>query len=361
MLSAQTIRSGIEELKQITGIALRVMDAQGVTIAATEGSQVPPEEWLRLFAESDLEWEARDEYALFKLAEGETLLYLLCAEGGEHKTAVGRIALSELRQLLLATAQRPDKETFLRNLIQGRIQTPELYRQAQKLHIAEKGGKGVLLIETVSETAQIRELLKGLFPERFGNYLLETDERNLALIRSLGGGDRNAELKDTADMIVDMVNTEAMANVRVACGMAVDGLQGLPLSFDTARQASEIGRIFYAEKAVISYHALGIGRLIHRLPKDICRIFVREALGSDTLPEEIDEEILATVRKLLENNLNISETARQLYVHRNTLVYRIEKLQKATGLDMRNFEDALTFRVALLVLNYLKYQEDSDP
>ena len=124
--------------------------------------------------------------------------------------------------------------------------------------------------------------------------------------------------------------------------------------------ALEVGKIFYAEKSVVAYHALGIGRLIYQLPENLCRIFIQEIFGSDHLPEEIDEEILMTVQKFFENNLNISETSRKLFVHRNTLVYRIEKVQKATGLDMRSFEDALTFNIALMVLNYLKYLEALD-
>ena len=119
----------------------------------------------------------------------------------------------------------------------------------------------------------------------------------------------------------------------------------------------DVGRIFYAETDVIAYHALGIGRLIYQLPENLCRIFIREIFGRDEIPEEIDEEILNTIQKFFQNNLNISETSRQLFVHRNTLVYRIEKVQKITGLDMRSFEDALTFNIALMVVNYLKHLE----
>ena len=170
-------------------------------------------------------------------------------------------------------------------------------------------------------------------------------------------GDSYRELKHIAEMIVDMVNSEAMVNVRVSYGTIVHELKNVSRSFKEAKMALDVGRIFYAEKDVIAYHALGIGRLIYQLPESLCRIFIQEVFGSSTIPEEVDEEILATVQKFFENSLNISETSRQLFVHRNTLVYRIEKVQKATGLDMRVFEDALTFNIALMVVNYLKYLE----
>ena len=123
--------------------------------------------------------------------------------------------------------------------------------------------------------------------------------------------------------------------------------------------ALEVAKIFYPMKRTIEYGNLGVGRLIYQLPVDLCQLFVKEIFG-DNIPEEIDEEILSTVSKFFENNLNVSETSRQLYIHRNTLIYRIEKLQKATGLDVRVFDDALTLKIALMVVNYMKYIKGSE-
>ena len=118
--------------------------------------------------------------------------------------------------------------------------------------------------------------------------------------------------------------------------------------------ALDVGKIFYAEKSVVAYSALGIGRLIYQLPVNLCKLFIDEIFG-DNVPSELDDETLTTINKFFENNLNVSETSRQLFVHRNTLVYRIEKIQKSTGLDLRNFDDALTFKIALMVVSYMKY------
>ena len=157
--------------------------------------------------------------------------------------------------------------------------------------------------------------------------------------------------------IVDMMNTEAMLNVRVSYGAIVDELKDLSKSFKEAKMALEVGRIFYAEKRVNAYNTLGIGRLIYQLPESLCKIFIDEIFGGKEVPDDLDEETLNTISKFFENNLNVSETSRQLFVHRNTLVYRIEKLEKSSGLDVRNFDDALTFKIALMVISYMKYLE----
>lgn len=148
-------------------------------------------------------------------------------------------------------------------------------------------------------------------------------------------------------------------NVRVAIGTVVPELKDVSKSYKEAKLALDVGKIFYAERNVVAYSTLGIGRLIYQLPINLCRIFIEEIFG-DNVPDDLDEETLNTINKFFENNLNVSETSRQLFVHRNTLVYRIEKLQKSTGLDLRNFDDALTFKIALMVVNYMKYLDNSE-
>ena len=162
-----------------------------------------------------------------------------------------------------------------------------------------------------------------------------------------------------ANTIVAMMNAEAMMNVRVAFGTVVSELKDVSKSYKEAKLALDVGKIFYAEKNVVAYSTLGIGRLIYQLPINLCKIFIEEIFG-DNVPDDLDEETLNTINKFFENNLNVSETSRQLFVHRNTLVYRIEKLEKSTGLDLRNFDDALTFKIALMVVNYMKYLNNNE-
>ena len=164
-------------------------------------------------------------------------------------------------------------------------------------------------------------------------------------------------MEQIARMIVDMLNTEAMTQVRVAYGNPVSEIKDVSRSYKEAKMALDVGKIFYAEKNIVSYTKLGIGRLIYQLPVPLCEMFMKEVFG-DQLPDAFDEETQVTISKFFENNLNVSETARQLYIHRNTLVYRLEKIQKSTGLDIRAFDDALTFKIAMMVVSYMKYMDN---
>ena len=218
----------------------------------------------------------------------------------------------------------------------------------------------VYLIETkLEKDNSAMELLRGLFSSQNGDYITAVDEKNIILIKSLEKDESPEALEQIANMIVDMMNSEAMLNVRVAYGTVVRELREVSKSYKEATMAMDVGRIFYVEKNVIAFSTLGIGRLIYQLPVNLCRIFIQEIFGGNQV-YDIDDETLTTINKFFENNLNVSETSRQLFIHRNTLVYRIEKLQKATGLDIRTFDDALTFKIAMMVVNYMKYLDTLD-
>ncbi|NLK73795.1 MAG: PucR family transcriptional regulator, partial [Clostridiales bacterium] len=166
-------------------------------------------------------------------------------------------------------------------------------------------------------------------------------------------------LDKTARILVDMLNTEAMTKVHVAYGTIINEIKDVSRSYKEAKMALDVGKIFYSGKNVVAYNNLGIGRLIYQLPMPLCKMFIKEIFEGKS-PDEFDEETLATINKFFENNLNVSETSRQLYIHRNTLVYRLDKLQKSTNLDLRVFEDAITFKIALMVVKYMKYMEQMD-
>ena len=163
-------------------------------------------------------------------------------------------------------------------------------------------------------------------------------------------------MEKTAQVIVDMLNTEAMARVRVAFGTIIKDIKEVSRSYKEAKMALDVGKSFYSDKKVMAYSNLGIGRLIYQLPLPLCKMFIKEIFDANT-PDNFDEETLTTINKFFENNLTVSETSRQLYIHRNTLVYRLDKLQKSTGLDLRVFEDAITFKIALMVVRYMKNME----
>ena len=164
----------------------------------------------------------------------------------------------------------------------------------------------------------------------------------------------------TADVIIDMLNTEAMSAAHVAYGTIVNDIREVSRSYKEAKMALDVGKIFYSNKNVVAYNRLGIGRLIYQLPIPLCQMFIKEIIFEGKAPDDFDDETLSTINKFFENSLNVSETSRQLYIHRNTLVYRLDKIQKITGLDLRVFDDAITFKIALMVVKYMKYMESKD-
>ena len=194
---------------------------------------------------------------------------------------------------------------------------------------------------------------------RTKDFITAVDEKSIIIVRELREDETYEELETVAQTMRDMLNSEAMTSVRISYGTIVNEIKQVSKSYKEAKMALDVGKIFYSEKTVIAYSTLGIGRLIYQLPIPLCEMFMREVFG-ENMPDTFDDETLMTINKFFENNLNVSETSRQLYVHRNTLVYRLEKLQKSTGLDIRVFDDALTFKIALMVVSYMKYMEKQD-
>ena len=356
MLSNQVIQKSLDELKAITKIDLEVYDLEGTKIAGTSSEMEVEPHIIRIFAESAAETQELDNKWFMKVQEEGRDLYVLIASGDQqHAYQVAKIEVSQLEALILAYKEKYDRNNFFQNLILDNLLLVDIYNRAKKLHLDVEAKRIVYLVETKVESEGIvKEMLRSLFSQQTGDFVTSVDERNIVLIKSLRKEDTEEEIQQTAKTIVDMLNAEAMLTVKVAYGTVVGELKDVSKSYKEAKMALDVGKIFYIEKNVIGYEKLGIGRLIYQLPVSLCRMFMNEIFG-DNLPDKLDEETQITIHKFFENSLNVSETARQLYIHRNTLVYRIEKLQKETGLDIRNFDDALTFKIALMVVSYLQY------
>ncbi|MBO5293194.1 MAG: helix-turn-helix domain-containing protein [Lachnospiraceae bacterium] len=358
MISGQVIQNSIEELKAITKVDLCVMDLEGVNVATTFVQQELSTELILGFANSPADSQVITGHHLLKIYDEGDLTYVLIAKGQTDDVyMIARIAVSQIQNLVVAYKERFDRNNFIQNLLLDNLLLVDIYNRAKKLHIEVEVPRAVFLIEAkMDRDTGAMEMIKSLFSNQGGDYITAVDEKNIILIKALAADEGYETLQSTAEMIVDMMNTEAMLNVKVAYGTIVDELKEVSKSYKEAKLALDVGKIFYAERKVVAYSTLGIGRLIYQLPINLCKIFIQEIFG-ENIPEELDEETLNTVNKFFENNLNVSETSRQLFVHRNTLVYRIEKLQKATGLDIRTFDDALTFKIALMVVNYMRYLE----
>ncbi len=361
MLSNQIIQKSLDELKAVTKVDLEVYDLEGSRLAGTVSRYNEEAHIVRIFAQSAAQTQEMENKWFMKILDEDRDMYVLIAYGDQQYTyPVAKIAVNQLQALMIAYKEKFDRNNFFQNLILDNLLLVDIYNRAKKLHLEVEAKRIVYLIETkVESESMAKELLRSLFSQQNGDFVTSVDEKNIVLIKSLHKEEVEDEIAQTARTIVDMLNSEAMLSVKVSYGTVVNELKEVSKSYKEAKMSLDVGKIFYAEKNIIGYEKLGIGRLIYQLPVSLCRMFMNEIFG-DNLPDKLDEETLITIQKFFENSLNVSETARQLYIHRNTLVYRIEKLQKETGLDIRNFDDALTFKIALMVVSYLQYLDSRE-
>ncbi len=356
MISQQVIQTSIDELKAITKVDLCVMDTDGLTVATTFENYEISVELVLNFIQSPADSQIVNGYHMLKIMEECEVVYVLIVQGNATDAyMIGKIAVSQIQHLVVAYKEHYDKNNFFQNLLLDNLLLVDIYNRAKKLKIEPETPRVVFLIEAQNDKDNIAmELLRNLFEDQGECYLTAVEQKNIIMIKSVSSKDAYKEVEQTAQVIIDMLNSEAMLVAKIAYGTIVGELKEVSKSYKEAKMALDVGEIFYAEKSIIAYNTLGIGRLIYHLPINLCRMFIKEIFG-ENIPDELDDEVLTTVQKFFDNNLNVSETSRQLFVHRNTLVYRIEKLHQATGLDIRTFDDALTFKIALMVVNYMKY------
>ena len=357
MISNSVIQKSLDEIKAITRIDMLLYDPSGKLVAGPDGADAKALD-LKSFVDSQADSQSIGKHHLLKVSDDEETVYILDAiSDASDVYMVAKLAVSQLQNLILAYKERLDRDNFFQNLLLDNMLTVDIYNKAKKLHINAEANKLVFVVETQKRNdTVVREVLKSMFAVQSGNVVTAVDEENIVVIRSVDADYDEAAAIQDAEAMVAILSTEAMVNARVAFGGIVSELGEVSKSYKEAKLALEVGKIFYANRQVSSYSSLGIGRLIYQLPTGLCRMFVEEIFGDNGL-NDLDEEALGTIDKFFENNLNISETSRQLFIHRNTLVYRIEKIQKATGLDLRNFDDALVFKMALMVLNFMNYNK----
>lgn len=362
MISNQIIQTTIDGLKTITRIELSVMDPEGKIIASTEENKLDDYDYaVSDFVSSQAESQLVQGYQFFKVFDDHNVEYVISARGeAEDVYKIGKIASFQIQNLLVAYKERFDKDNFVKNLLLDNLLLVDIYNRSKKLHIDTDIRRVSMIIETKYEKDNNSlEIVRNIFPTKTKDFITAVDEKNIILVKELKPTDTIEDIEKLAKMIVDTLNAEAMSSVYVSIGTVVGDIKDVSRSYKEAKMALEVGKIFYKESHVIAYENLGIGRLIYQLPIPLCRMFIGEIFQGQS-PDEFDEETLITINKFFENSLNVSETSRQLYIHRNTLVYRLDKLQKNTGLDLRVFDDAITFKIALMVVKYMKHMNKSD-
>ncbi len=280
--------------------------------------------------------------------------YLLFVEGADELALryAGLLAVS-LTGIKQYHDEKFDRGNFVKNVILDNILPGDIYLKARELHFNNDVTRVVLLIRITGKTEiSAFDVVQNLFPDKAKDFVVNINETDIALIKEIKAGIDTKDLEKLARSIVDTLGGEFYTSAVVGIGTAVSEIRDLASSFKEAQVALEVGKVFDTEKPIISYDHLGVARLIYQLPTTLCEMFLKEVFKRGSI-ESLDQETLFTIQKFFENNLNVSETSRKLFVHRNTLVYRLEKIKRLTGLDLREFDDAIVFKVALMVKKYL--------
>ena len=358
MISNQILQNTIEGLKNISKVDMSVLDAEGKVLVSTFPEAEITREEVMGFAQSPADSQTMKNYQFFKVYDEHQLEYILIAKGdSDENYLVGKMATFQLQGLLTAYKERFDKDNFIKNLLLDNLLLVDIYNRAKKLHIDIEARRVVFILEASPDRDQgTLENIKNLFGSKSGDFVTAVDEKSIIIVKELAPGEDYAQANKIAAAVLDVVGRSGEDMTHIAYGTIVKELKEVSRSYKEARTALDVGKIFFDDRNIIAYSSLGIGRLIYQLPIPLCKMFIKEIFENKS-PDDFDTETLTTIDKFFENNLNVSETSRQLYIHRNTLVYRLDKLQKSTGLDLRVFEDAITFKIALMVVRYMKYME----
>ena len=342
----------MDDWKRISHFDFCLLQEDNSILVTTCDRRLPAESKLEEFRNSTALCLSNATCCLYKITEKNEQLLLIVWGSEDSVSTIGELAVCQIESILESYAEKNDKNAFMQKLLLGNYTDVEAFKRARKLHISSSARRAVFLVETrQSKDEHALATIKNIFSARTHDFITSIDNRGIIVVRELTSAETYDDLENIAHMLVDMLGTEAMTQAWVAYSNTANDLKDLSNAYKEARTALEIGKIFYAERNVFGYRTLGIGRLLYQLPVSICEMFIQEIFGDESL-DSIDGETLAIIRTFFENNLNLSETSRQLYVHRNTLVYRFEKIQKRFGLDLRTFEDAMTFKLA----RYLRYQ-----
>ena len=359
MISNQILQNTIEGLKGISRIDFCVLDTEGKALATTFEDTWNYESAVLSFVESPADSQVIQGCQFFKIFDEQQLEYVLLA-GGESEDVymLGKIAAFQVQSLLVAYKERFDKDNFIKNLLLDNLLLVDIYNRAKKLHIDTEAKRVIFIIETSHEKDSVAlDNVRNLLGGKSRDFVTAVDEKNIIVVKELADKAGSRELEKMAKEMMEILRAESEDDkIHIAYGTVVNDIKKVSKSYKEAKLALDVGKIFFDEKDIVAYSTLGIGRLIYQLPIPLCKMFIKEIFEGKS-PDEFDEETLTTINKFFENSLNVSETSRQLYIHRNTLVYRLDKLQKSTGLDLRVFEDAITFKIALMVVKYMKYME----
>ncbi len=356
-MSSRIFQSIVLQIKDCSDRVVGVIDEQGTVVACNELSRIG-EKWATVASMLINDQEgllARDGYT-FKPLPGwnRQFDYAAFAQGeDEQASLLCSMAVIALNGAKTYYEEKHDKITFIKNILCDNILLGDIYVRAKELHFVSETPRVVILVRQLgTPDVSAVDVISNLYPDRQNDFVLSINEMDVALVKHLGENADARDIQKIAQTVQDTLTRELGTKTVVGVGTVVGHIRDLARTYKEAQLAIDVGKVFETERSIISYENLGIGRLIYQLPTTLCEMFLREVFKKNPI-DALDQETLFTINKFFENNLNVSETARKLFIHRNTLVYRLEKIKKLTGLDLREFDDAITFKVALMVKKYL--------
>ena len=360
-MSNSVFQSVILQLKDAADRVFGVMDADGTVISCTDVTLLG-ERWseaaLKVMSAPDgTATFAQKTFKVIMSSANHFEYAVFCSGDDDQAKICCNLAYIALNNAKNFYEEKHDRGTFVKNIIMDNILPGDIYVRAKELHFATDAPRAVFLVRQVGHTDMATvDVLSGMFPDKMQDFVLSINETDIAVVKQLPGEVESAVLEKLAKSMEDTLRNELFVKTVIGIGTVAEHLRELADAYKEAQTAIDVGKVFDTEKSIMHYENLGIGRLIYQLPTTLCDIFLTEVFKKNSI-DSLDQETLFTINKFFENNLNVSETSRKLFVHRNTLVYRLEKIKKLTGLDLRQFDHAIVFKVALMVRKYLSSRD----
>ncbi|MBQ6569898.1 MAG: helix-turn-helix domain-containing protein [Clostridia bacterium] len=354
-MSNRLFQNVIYQMHEAIDRKIGIIDDTSVIVACSDVSLVGSiNDEVRLANLTTNELFTFEGFTYKPVEEGVHIEYAVFVEGeDEYAVRFANILAVSISNIKEYYDEKYNKGNFIKNVILDNILPGDIYLKARELRFNADVSRVCMLIRITSPVdISVFDVLQNLFPDKTKDFVININENDIALVKEIHHGTESKDLEKLARSIVDTLSGEFYIHCAIGIGTSVNGIKELARSFKEAQVALEVGKVFDTEKTIVRYDNLGIARLIYQLPTTLCEMFLREVFKKGSI-ESLDQETLFTIQKFFENNLNVSKTSRKLFVHRNTLVYRLEKIKKLTGLDLREFDHAIVFKVALMVKKYL--------
>ena len=354
-MSNRLFQGIVHQMRESIDRVIGVVDSYAVTIACSDLTRIgETNEYLVLDLNENTDIFVRDGYTYKPFGTRTKPDYAVFVEGTDETAAkfcnILAISFASIKQYY---DEKYDRGNFIKNIILDNILPGDIFAKARELHFSSDASRAVLLVRVqANSSVSAFDVVQNLFPDKQKDFVFNVNETDIVLVKEVKPGIESKDLEKLARSIVDTLGGEFYTKAQVGIGSVIAGIKDLARSFREAQAALEVGKVFDTERLIVSYDNLGIARIIYQLPTTLCEQYLREVFKKGSI-ESLDHETLFTIQKFFENNLNVSETSRKLFVHRNTLVYRLEKIKKLTGLDLREFDHAIIFKVALMVKKYL--------